>query len=283
MQSRLIAVSKLNRMLLYPTTSKYQTSSVLFSSAGGDPEMEDAMTQGVDTQGETNPHPEDHDHDDKKEILTKDENDVYRHPFFFSFPFLLTTDNTRTLVSTQSRLDRQGCHSPSMGTDLMKGPRHPKTVPLSSSKLETPGVNTPFDPHHQQKRTNSNSNSNPTKDDLSSCTCAGLDGSPWPEETDERKKEQDQEDDKHYFEHHKASPLSEIEIVDTRKPLTRVTDGTAGGYFGDEPTITWRPEQLETAEESLLRATRMFKEAAARGVPDWPHSRRLRQLRKEDW
>lgn len=86
-----------------------------------------------------------------------------------------------------------------------------------------------------------------------------------------------------YFKHHKASPLSEIEVADTRKPITRATDGTAGGYFGGDSVITWRPEQFDTAEESLLRATKMWKESAARGVPEWPHSRRLRELRGEDW
>ena len=150
---------------------------------------------------------------------------------------------------------------------------HPKTVPpnLSSSKLETPGVNTPFDPHVQQKR---------SKAEIS---CAGVDA--WDEYDDKkgsgRKEEMD--DDKQYFEHHKASPLSEIEINDSRKPITRVAEGTAGGYFGDEKVMTWKPEQLDTAEQSLLRATEMFREAAARGGPEFPHSRRLRELRGEDW
>ncbi|KAI3668304.1 hypothetical protein L6452_43381 [Arctium lappa] len=231
MQSRLILVRSkvINRIF---STSKYQTafsSASSYQSHGGSdhPQMElDAMTQGVDTEGETNNPLPNHDDDDEEFIPTKHENLNHMHP---------------------------------------------KTLPPNfKSKLETPGVNAPFDPHHQQKR---------TKEELS---CGGLD--PWPAADHDHHQEQLADDDKHYFEHHKASPLSEIEILDTRKPLTRVTDGTAGGgYFGDQHVITWRPDQLDTAEESLRRATEMFREAAQRGVPDWPHSRRLRQLRGEDW
>ncbi|KAI3753654.1 hypothetical protein L2E82_25714 [Cichorium intybus] len=226
MLSRL-AVSKLNKFLL--ATPKYQiVHPRLFSSdASGNRgrEMEGAMTQGVDTEGETQDVEPDDDHDD---IIPTKEDNRYMHP---------------------------------------------KTVPpnLSSSKLETPGVNSPVDPHNQQKR---------TKAEFS---CAGPDGSPWPDAKSETGREEQDEDDKQYFEHHKASPLSEIEIVDSRKPLTRVTDGTGGGYFGDEKAITWTPEQLDTAEQSLRRATEMFRESAARGIPDLPHSRRLRELRGEDW
>ncbi|XP_076894057.1 uncharacterized protein LOC143546237 [Bidens hawaiensis] len=153
---------------------------------------------------------------------------------------------------------------------------HPKTIPsnISSSKLQTPGVNTPIDPHIQQKRRKSIKH-----EDL---TCAGLDGSPWPEEETASREEQE-EDDKEFFKGHKASPLSKIEVGDTRKPLAKVIDGTSDGYFGGEKVMSWRPEQLDTAEEALLRAMRMFREAAARGVPEYPHSRRLRELRGEDW
>ncbi|XP_071718231.1 uncharacterized protein [Rutidosis leptorrhynchoides] len=154
------------------------------------------------------------------------------------------------------------------------------TPNLSSSKLQTPGVNKPVETHVQQKRTKS---TNPEQE----LTCAGLDGSPWPDDknTDDKntdRKEQE-EDDKEFFKHHKASPLSEIEIGETRKPLEKVMHATAGSYFGDEKVMTWQPEQLDTAEESLLRGMRIFRENAARGVPEWPHSRKLRELRGEDW
>ncbi|PWA99331.1 hypothetical protein CTI12_AA000860 [Artemisia annua] len=235
MQSRLVQVSKLNK-ILFADTQKYQTlvrgSSRFASQLSGENEMEgdDAMTQGVDTQGETgNPKPD----DDEKIVSTK-KDDHYVHP--------------------------------------KTGPSN-----LSSSKLENPGVNTPLEPHMQQKRTKS------TKLDL---TCAGLDGSPWPEDDEKDKatdRKEQEDDDIEYFKHHKASPLSELEIGDTRKPLEKVAQATAGGYFGDEKVITWKPEQLDTAEQSLMRAAQMFREAAARGVPEWPHSRRLRELRGEDW
>lgn len=147
----------------------------------------------------------------------------------------------------------------------------------SSPKLESIPLNKPVDPVFQQKRHHSASHKAPIED----VSCAGMDGSPWPEDkTDMRRQRKAQEeDDKEYFKHHKASPLSEIEVADTRKPITRATDG----YFGDERVISWRPEQIDTAEESLLRAAKMWRESATRGVPDWPHSRRLRELRGEDW
>nr|XP_043611520.1 uncharacterized protein LOC122583156 [Erigeron canadensis] len=230
MQSRLTLVSKLNKILLTPP--KYKTiPQSLFSTSSGNVKAEgdDAMTQGVDTEGETaNPKL------DKNENITPTkEDDHYMRP---------------------------------------------KTVPpnLSSPKLQNPGVSTPVDPHFQQKRTKSTS---PALE----ISCAGLDGSPWPEDNKDSDRKEQEEDDKEFFKHHKASPLSEIEIGETRKPLERVMQGTADGYFGDEKVLTWKPEQLDTAEQSLLRATQMFREAAARGVPDWPHSRRLRELRGEDW
>ena len=74
-------------------------------------------------------------------------------------------------------------------------------------------------------------------------------------------------------------------MVDTRKPITRASDGTADSnneYFGDE-VILWREEQLDTAEEALRRAMEIWKQSAVRGDPDSPHGRVLRALRGEDW
>ncbi len=56
--------------------------------------------------------------------------------------------------------------------------------------------------------------------------------------------------------------MSEIKLVDTRKPITRATDGTADadeheGLASD--VIGWRPEQLDTAEEELRRAAEIFR------------------------
>ncbi|KAK1428144.1 hypothetical protein QVD17_16972 [Tagetes erecta] len=229
MASKLVSLSKLNRIL--SSTPKYQslTRPAYATSIDNKVENDDAMTQGVDPHGETEDPKQD---PDKDNITPTKEDNHYMHP-----------------KTTQ--------------------PNFP------SSKLQTPGVNTPIDPHIQQKRAESSKQAQ----DL---TCAGLDGSPWPEEESGSREEQ-QKDDKEYFKTHKASPLSKMEMGDTRKPLEKVVAGTADGYFGGEKVITWRPEQLDTAEESLLRATEMFREAAARGVPEWPHSRRLRELRGEDW
>ncbi|KAD1514660.1 hypothetical protein R6Q59_027101 [Mikania micrantha] len=234
MTSKLVAFSKFHRILFaapkHRTISRSASSSASSSSGDHKVEDDDAMTQGVDPQGETGGPKSDDDQD--RIIPTKEDNHYVP---------------SKTSMSN-----------------------------LSSSKLRTPGVNTPIDPHVIQKRAKSN------EVPLAKLSCAGLDGSPWPDEESVSREEQE-EDDKEYFKDHKASPLSKIEMGDTRKPLAKVAQATAGGYFGDEKVMTWLPEQLDTAEESLGRAMKMFREAAARGVPELPHSRRLRELRGEDW
>ncbi|XP_027118303.2 uncharacterized protein [Coffea arabica] len=155
--------------------------------------------------------------------------------------------------------------------------------PSSSPQIQSTGVNQPREPIIQQKRyctSTTSSSPAPVTQSTEAVSCAGLDGSPWPPEG-----KQEGEDDKAYFEHHKASPLSELKMVDTRKPITRATDGTAGnnqgGYYGGTGVIVWRPEQLDTAEDSLSRATEIWKSNAMRGDPDSPHGRILRVLRGE--
>lgn len=157
--------------------------------------------------------------------------------------------------------------------------------PSSSPQIQSTGVNQPQGPINQQKRHSTStaaSSPAPVTQSTEGMSCAGLDGSPWPPEG-----KQAGEDDKEYFEHHKASPLAELKMVDTRKPITRATDGTAdnhqGGYYGDSGVIVWRPEQLDTAEDSLRRATEIWKRNAMRGDPDSPHGRILRALRGEYW
>jgi hypothetical protein len=51
----------------------------------------------------------------------------------------------------------------------------------------------------------------------------------------------------------------------------------------DADVIGWLPEQVETAEETLLRAAEMWRQRAMRGDPDAPHSRVLRNIRGEDF
>ncbi|CAI9785586.1 unnamed protein product [Fraxinus pennsylvanica] len=168
--------------------------------------------------------------------------------------------------ATEAVLDEKLRHLPEK--ELIKEPYvAPKSPTDSSPKLESTGVNERIDPITQQKRWNSS-----TIEDLN---CAGLDGSPWPEDTREQSKEQ-MEDDREYLKHHKASPLSEIEIADTRKPITRATDGTVQDYavgYDSEGVVLWRPEQIDTAEDSLRRAMEIFRENAIRGDPDSPHGR----------
>ncbi|XP_057800223.1 uncharacterized protein LOC131015815 [Salvia miltiorrhiza] len=143
----------------------------------------------------------------------------------------------------------------------------PKSPTETAAKLESSGVGPRTDPIGQQKRR----------------SCAGIGSSPWPakeDEVDRRAQGEEQErDNKEYFEHHKASPLSEIEVCDTRKPVSQATDGTAQS----ETVGGWRPEQLDTAEDSLRRAVEIFRMNAMRGDPNSPHGRVLRQLRGEDW
>ncbi|XP_047065449.1 uncharacterized protein LOC124673410 [Lolium rigidum] len=80
------------------------------------------------------------------------------------------------------------------------------------------------------------------------------------------------EEDREYYRTHKPSPLAEVEFADTRKPLTRHTDGGAEDRMEhDVPGTMVR----DTADASLARAEAMFREAASRGNPAWPHSRAL--------
>ncbi|GAB4841070.1 hypothetical protein Ancab_021815 [Ancistrocladus abbreviatus] len=132
--------------------------------------------------------------------------------------------------------------------------------PHSSLKLESNPVTPPPNPSAQQKRS-------------------------FSSEGGEKRKQR--EEDVEYFKHHKASPLSNLEFADTRKPIRRATDSTvdtkAVGYYGggDEGVVVWRPEQLDTAEEALERAMSIWRENKMKGDPDSPHGRVLRELRGE--
>ncbi|KAG6704053.1 hypothetical protein I3842_07G116700 [Carya illinoinensis] len=162
------------------------------------------------------------------------------------------------------------------------GPLKPPRTPFASSpKLESTEVSPqPLDPVVQQKRSHATAS-------VEDASCEGFDGTPWPKdkEKEHRDRNEQVEDDREYFKHHKASPLSEINVVDTRKPLTRATDGTADANEDNDrgaDGIAWRPEQLDTAEEALRRAVEIFRQNAMRGDPEtYPHSRVLRELRGE--
>ena len=79
------------------------------------------------------------------------------------------------------------------------------------------------------------------------------------------------EEDREYYRTHKPSPLAEVEFADTRKPITRATDS------GAADVLHGRMVQ-DTADDSLARAEAMFREAASRGNPEWPHSRALAEM-----
>ncbi|XAR61383.1 hypothetical protein NMG60_11035073 [Bertholletia excelsa] len=153
----------------------------------------------------------------------------------------------------------------------------------ASPQLESNPVKQLSNPNLQQKRHQSTTGAQAVLDGVN---CAVIDGSPWPDDREEsRGQRREQEgDDKEYFSHHKASPLSEIEVADTRKPITKATDGTADSYLaGSGDVILWREEQLDSAEDSLLRGMKMWRERAMRGDPDSPHGKVLRELRGEFW
>ncbi|XP_047313088.1 uncharacterized protein LOC124916419 [Impatiens glandulifera] len=152
-------------------------------------------------------------------------------------------------------------------------PLSPSKPPLPSSpKLESVGVNTPCNPTTQQKR----------RFQAEKAICASLE---LPEERKEERRKQrkeQEEDDKKYFESRKASPLSEIEIADTRKPITQASDGTANdGSSGEGAVVMFSDEQMDTEVDSLTRAAEMWNKARESGDPDSPHGRILRELRGE--
>ena len=142
-------------------------------------------------------------------------------------------------------------------------------------------MHNPAGPTLQQRRSNHHAAAappspepGPTALDGVSCT-AGIDPG-------ESARADQEEETRQYYRSHKASPLAEIEVADTRKPITRATDGYyGGGGGGGADVVLWRPEQLDTAEQALRRATEIWRRNAERGDPDSPHGRVLRALRGE--
>ncbi|CAO2824353.1 unnamed protein product [Amaranthus hypochondriacus] len=158
---------------------------------------------------------------------------------------------------------------PPQGGDVGEAPDPlvpPKPPTSTSQRLEHTGVGRPSEPNTQQKRRSSN-------------RASPSDGA----EAHKAQKKAQEEDNKEYFKTHKASPLSELEFVDSRKPITQATDSPTSYYGRDEGVIVWKPEQLDTAEDSLLRAVKIWKWNKMRGDPDSPHGRVLRELRGEYW
>lgn len=147
---------------------------------------------------------------------------------------------------------------------------------VSSPKLENSSINSRVDPSFQQKRS---CHSAPAARAVEEVSCVGWDGAPvddgrWGEV-------QAEEDDRDYYKERRPSPLSEIEFADTRVPIRRATDNevVADEYGGGSDIRVWREEQLDTAEDALLRAEAMFMAARERGDPDSPQSRVLARLK----
>ncbi|KAH9625543.1 hypothetical protein KSS87_020339 [Heliosperma pusillum] len=158
----------------------------------------------------------------------------------------------------------------------------PKPPIASSPKLEHTEVGLHSKPNTHQRRQSSTqaAETQTLADTVTKIICSGPDLDPWPdsEETLKDQKKAQEEDNKEYFKDHKASPLSEIEFADTRKPITQATDSnTSGGV------IVFKEEQQDTAEEALLRAAEIWNWNRMRGDPDSPHGRVLRQLCGEFW
>ncbi|KAK3126015.1 hypothetical protein QOZ80_7BG0612720 [Eleusine coracana subsp. coracana] len=84
------------------------------------------------------------------------------------------------------------------------------------------------------------------------------------------------EEDREYYRTHKPSPLAELEFADTRKPVTQATDSGAQDRF--DADVTGAATVEDTADDSLARAEAMFRDAASRGNPEWPHSRVLAEM-----
>ncbi|KAI5680501.1 hypothetical protein M9H77_01728 [Catharanthus roseus] len=206
---------------------------------------------------------------------------------FATIPTGKAADPAIHAVNPEEKDDASEAAKAATNSDHKAGKQEDPYVPpkspypsASSPKVQSTGVNQQTEPINQQKRRASSVT-------ISDVSCVGLDGSPWPEDRRDRREErkEQEEDDKEYFEHHKASPLSEMEMAETRKPITMATDGTGGGYFGDYGggVMLWRPEQLDTAEDSLRRAMEIWRQNAMRGDPNSPHGRVLRTLRGEFW
>lgn len=152
----------------------------------------------------------------------------------------------------------------------VKRPNNKAAVHHSSSTLESSGVHNPSDPTFLQHRKNHQLHEeSPVKVENLGCS-AGVEPPPC--------RDDDDDDDREYYLRHKASPLAEIEMADTRKPITRATDGSSDQKRN---VSGWLPEQVLTAEETMMRTAEMWRRNAMRGDPDSPHGRVLRAMRRE--
>lgn len=145
-----------------------------------------------------------------------------------------------------------------------------KTPPFASStKFESTVVGPTANPTFQQKRRWSHAAPEPPS--LYDVSCVGADGSPLDgskaEDMQWKSRDEQVDEEREYYEHHKASPLSEIEFADTRTDGEKREDiwgGEGRGYL-----------IRDTVDDSLRRAEAMFNAARETGDPCLPHSRAL--------
>ncbi|KAK0583432.1 hypothetical protein LWI29_036898 [Acer saccharum] len=163
----------------------------------------------------------------------------------------------------------------------------PKPPHITSPRLQSKGLNPNFHQKRQKTTTTTTTTSTSTTAAavLGDVSCVGLDGTPLPgaRESEQRDENEKVEADREYFKHRKPSSLSEMEMADTRKPITQATSSGGMSDTGEgKDVIGWKPEQLVSAEETLMRAAEFWRQNAMRGDPDtFPHSRVLRELRGE--
>lgn len=142
------------------------------------------------------------------------------------------------------------------------------SLKLENRELDVP----PWPPSFQQKRRLSSGHRRPN---INVTPCVGSDGRPIDRDDWSSEKEEFVDDYKRYYAHHKASPLSELEFVDTRKPITQATDAVEGD-MGTGVMVE------ETVDQALARAEEMFRTRAMLGDPSLPHSKVLRRMLRQN-
>lgn len=150
--------------------------------------------------------------------------------------------------------------------------------PIRSPSLKHTEVSPPIEPSLQQKRRLHTID----RRVLDEAVCAGLDGTPPEGALAESNQEHAENEDEWSgtLLNQKPSPLAEIEFVDTRFPISQAIDSEVTRE-PIEDVVGFAEEQLDTAEEALLRGQRLFDEAAIRGGdPDFPPSRVLSSAKK---
>ncbi|KAF3436507.1 hypothetical protein FNV43_RR23599 [Rhamnella rubrinervis] len=96
-------------------------------------------------------------------------------------------------------------------------------------------------------------------------SCVGTDGTPWQKDDKgevnrrERRRDGGGGDDK------------DVSNIRQQRKQRNVY------YSLTKDVIGWKPEQLETADDTLVRARKIFTDATMRGDPDHPHSRILKR------